>query len=48
MDICVTPSEQGKGYGKILLNQFKGKDYLRNNVLNVSLIISTKMELISV
>ena len=22
MDICVTPSEQGKGYGKILLNQF--------------------------
>lgn len=22
MDICVSPSEQGKGYGKILLNQF--------------------------
>lgn len=22
MDICVMPSEQGKGYGKILLNQF--------------------------
>ncbi len=22
MDICVTPSEQGKGYGKVLLNQF--------------------------
>jgi ribosomal-protein-alanine N-acetyltransferase len=22
MDICVTPSEQGKGFGKVLLNQF--------------------------
>ena len=22
MDICVLPSEQGKGYGKVLLNQF--------------------------
>ena len=22
MDICVTPSEQGKGYGKVLLTQF--------------------------
>lgn len=22
MDICITPSEQGKGYGKVLLNQF--------------------------
>jgi ribosomal-protein-alanine N-acetyltransferase len=22
MDICVVPSEQGKGYGKTLLNQF--------------------------
>ena len=22
MDICVMPSEQGKGYGKVLLNQF--------------------------
>jgi ribosomal-protein-alanine N-acetyltransferase len=22
MDICVTPTEQGKGYGKVLLNQF--------------------------
>lgn len=22
MDVCVLPSEQGKGYGKVLLNQF--------------------------
>ena len=25
MDICVTPSEQGNGYGKALLNQFMAK-----------------------
>jgi ribosomal-protein-alanine N-acetyltransferase len=32
MDICVSPSEQGNGYGKALLNQFIGQAKSRGAV----------------